>query len=136
MVGVVIVAHGQLARELLNITSTIAGPLERVEAVVFDPQEDPSLLREKLHEAVRKVKGDKGVLLLTDTLGGSPSNLGLSFLSEGEIEVLTGVNLPMLLKLASGTRSKPLREVARELQDYGKEAICLASELLTKKACP
>jgi len=129
MVGVVIASHGKLAEELLRTAETVVGPLSQVRAVnvvASDPE-----VRHKVAEAIRGVDGGEGVLLLTDLLGGSPTQLCLSFLDERQVEVVTGVNLPMVLKLASLRASgKPVVQLARELAEAGQKAIGHASELL------
>jgi mannose PTS system EIIA component len=129
MIGVVIASHGKLAEELLRTAETVVGPLSQVRAVnvvASDPE-----VRHKVAEAIRGVDGGEGVLLLTDLLGGSPTQLCLSFLDERQVEVVTGVNLPMVLKLVSLRASgKPVVQLARELAEAGQKAIGHASELL------
>jgi PTS system mannose-specific IIA component len=86
--------------------------------------------RQDIEQAIERVRGDAGVLLLTDMFGGTPSNLGMTFLSKDQVEVITGVNLPMLIKLASLRSSQDLLAVAREMRDHGRNAIWVASDLL------
>jgi PTS system mannose-specific IIA component len=129
MIGIVIAAHGRLAEELLRTAEVVVGPLAEVRTVnvvATDPE-----VRHKIEEAIRAVDRGEGVLLLTDLLGGSPTQLCLSFLNERKVEVVTGVNLPMVLKLVSlrGT-GKPIAQLAREVADAGQKAIGHASELL------
>src|ERR687891_477893 len=103
MIGVVVVTHGHLATELLNAAETIVGDLPRVTAVSIGWHEDVQDAREEIAQAVGRVQAEHGVLVLTDMFGGTPSNLGMTFLETGRVEVITGVNLPMLIKVASMT---------------------------------
>lgn len=130
MIGVVVVTHGHLATELLNAAETIVGDLPRFTAVSIGWHEDVQDAREEISQAIARVQGDHGVLLLTDMFGGTASNLGITFLEGGRVEVLTGVNLPMLIKLASMTPRADVLEVARELREHGRNAIWVASDLL------
>jgi PTS system mannose-specific IIA component len=130
MIGVVVVTHGQLATELLNAAETIVGDLPRFTAVSIGWHEDVQDARNEIADAIGRVQAEHGVLLLTDMFGGTPSNLGMTFLDTGKIEVVTGINLPMLIKLASMTDASDLLETARELREHGKNAIWVASDLL------
>ena len=130
MIGVVVVTHGQLAIELLNAVEMIVGDLPRFTAVSIGWHDDVNDAREEIAQAVERVKGDGGVLLLTDMFGGTPSNVGMTFLEPNGLEVITGVNLPMLIKLASLSASNDLLAVAREMRDHGRTAIWVASDLL------
>jgi len=129
MIGVVVAAHGRLAEELLRTAEAVVGPLSGVGTVnvlASDPE-----MRHKIEQAIRSVDGGEGVLLLTDLLGGSPTQLCLSFLNERKVEVVTGVNLPMLLKLVSlRPAGKPIAQLAREVAEAGQKSIGHASELL------
>ncbi|MEQ1869907.1 MAG: hypothetical protein ABL961_07775 [Vicinamibacterales bacterium] len=129
MIGVVVVTHGQLANELLNAAEMIVGDLPQFTAVSIGWHDEVNDAREDIAQAIERVRGDSGVLLLTDMFGGTPSNLGMTFLSDA-LEVITGVNLPMLLKVASMPASTDLRAVARELRDHGRSSIWVASDLL------
>jgi PTS system mannose-specific IIA component len=130
MIGVVVVTHGQLATELLNAAEMIVGDLPRFAAVSIGWHDDVNDAREEIAQAVERVRGQEGVLLLTDMFGGTPSNLGMTFLEIDRLEVITGVNLPMLIKLASLRRSSDLLAVAQEMRDHGRNAIWVASDLL------
>jgi PTS system mannose-specific IIA component len=130
MIGVVVVTHGQLATELLNAAEMIVGELPQFAAVSIGWHEDVNDAREDIAQAVERVRAEQGVLLLTDMFGGTPSNLGMTFLEKDQLEVITGVNLPMLIKLASIRTSRDLLTVARELRDDGRSAIWVASDLL------
>ena len=136
MIGVVVVTHGQLAVELVNAAEMIVGDLPQFTAVSIGWHEDVNDAREDIAQAVERVKGDGGVLLLTDMFGGTPSNLGMTFLETDRIEVITGVNLPMLIKLASLRTSSDLLAVAREMRDHGRNAIWVASDLLRGDKTP
>src|SRR5690606_40553340 len=108
----------------------IVGDLPRFAAVSIGWHDEVNDAREDIAQAIERVRSDEGVLLLTDMFGGTPSNLGLTFLEEGRVEVITGVNLPMLIKLASLRTSQDLLAVAREMRDHGRHAIWVASDLL------
>jgi mannose PTS system EIIA component len=130
MIGVVVVTHGQLATELVHGAETIVGDLPHVTAVSIGWHEDTREARAEIEQAMARVKGDEGVLLLTDMFGGTPSNLAMTFLTQGRVEVVTGVNLPMLIKLASIRAQTDLLTIARELREDGRNAIWVASDLL------
>ena len=130
MIGVVVVTHGQLATELVNAAEMIVGDLPQFTAVSIGWHDDVNDAREDIAQAIERVRGEEGVLLLTDMFGGTPSNLGMTFLEGDRLEVITGVNLPMLIKLASLSRSSDLLAVAKEMRDHGRNAIWVASDLL------
>jgi PTS system mannose-specific IIA component len=130
MIGVVVVTHGQLAIELLNSAEMIVGDLPQFAAVSIGWHDEVNDAREDIAQAIERVRGDAGVLILTDMFGGTPSNLGMTFLEKDRLEVITGVNLPMLIKLASLVESRDLLAAARELREYGRNAIWVASDLL------
>jgi mannose PTS system EIIA component len=129
-IGVVVVTHGQLASELLNAAEMIVGDLPGFAAVSIGWHDEVSIAREEIARAIAKVDAGGGVLLLTDMFGGTPANLGLSFLDAGRIEVVTGVNLPMLIKLAKAPGESDVLELARRLCEHGRTAIRVASDLL------
>ncbi len=130
MVGLVVATHGGLADELVRTAEGIVGKLEGCRTVSIGSGTDMAVSRELLGAAIQAVNGGDGVLVLTDMFGGSPANLALTFLDEG-IEVLTGVNLPMLLKLSTCRSEKlALAATAQMLTSYGQKNITLASELL------
>jgi mannose PTS system EIIA component len=130
MIGVIVVTHGQLANELVNAARTIVGDLPQFEAVSIGWHDDPTVAREAISSAIARVHGPAGVLILTDMFGGTPSNLGLTFLEDNRVEIITGVNLPMLIKLAQLQTSSDLMAVAREMREVGRNAIWVASDLL------
>jgi len=126
----VVVTHGQFATELLAAAEMIYGPVGHITAISIGWQDDVEAARDEVERAISRVSQGAGVLLLTDMFGGTPTNIASMFLAEGEVEVVTGVNLPMLIKLAGQKGGEPLSEVARRVRDQGREAIYLAGELL------
>ena len=130
MIGVVVVTHGQLATELLNAAETIVGDLPRFTAVSIGWHEDTQDAREEIAQAIGRVRQGHGVLILTDMFGGTPSNLAMTFLGQQDVEVITGVNLPMLIKAAGLKEQDTLLAVAREMREHGRNAIWVASDLL------
>jgi PTS system mannose-specific IIA component len=134
MVGIVIVTHCNLSFAFLEVIKEIAERIEFCEGVGINPQErgeEKSL--QAIIEAIKKVDQGNGVILLTDMFGGTPTNLCLSLLEEGKIEVLTGINLPVLLKLATIKDRSDIKKLGQELKEYGQKNICLAAEMLKKK---
>ena len=129
MVGIVVATHGGLAEELLRTAEGIVGPLEQCEAVSVGAGSSMEDQRARLGEAVKRVDRGDGVLVLTDMFGGTPANLALTFLDD-RLEVVTGVNLPMILKLATARADLGLRAAAELATGYGQKNITLASELL------
>ena len=130
MIGIVVVTHGQLAGELVNAARTIVGEIPRIASVSIGWSDDMMSARDAIEKALQDVGGEEA-LILTDMFGGTPTNLSLPFLSP-RVEIVTGVNLPMLIKLSS-LREGDLLEVARVVRDQGKGAIYVASEVLEKK---
>ena len=130
MIGVVVVTHGQLATELLNAAETIVGDLPRFAAVSFGWHDDTEDARAEIEQTIGRVDEGAGVLILTDMFGGTASNLAMSCLSPGKVEVITGVNLPMLIKLANLPEQSDLLASAREMREHGRNAIWVASDLL------
>ena len=130
MIGVVVVTHGQLATELVNAAETIVGDLPNFFAVSIGWHEDVQDARDEIAAAIEKVKQPGGVLLATDMFGGTPSNLGITFLEQDKVEIVTGVNLPMLIKAAGIKDDKSLTDIARDLREHGRNAIWVASDLL------
>ena len=130
MIGVVVVTHGQLAIELVNAAEMIVGDLPQFTAVSIGWHDDVNDAREDIEKAIERVRGEEGVLLLTDMFGGTPSNLGMTFLEKDRLEVITGVNLPMLIKLASLRQTEALDRAALGAQEAGRKYINVASQLL------
>ena len=134
MIGVVIVTHCRLAEELIAAAKLVVGEeLKQFQPVSIGPSEGTEDIREKIVGAIRKVDEGQGVLILTDMYGGTPSNISLSFLEDKKIEVITGVNLPMLLKLATYPNEMDLEKLAVYITEYGQRNINLASEVLKKR---
>lgn len=134
MIGVLITTHGNLGNELIHAAELIKGPLKDVMHVCVDQNKGVEDAKKEISNAIKKLDKGKGVLILTDLFGGTPSNISLSFMKEGKVEVLTGVNLPMLLKVSDIKAETTLNEFANFIKDYGKKNISLASEILSKKA--
>ena len=131
MVGVVVVTHGRLADELVKTAEGIVGSIQGIRCLCINPHAGSDDTRRQIKQAIQEVDGGAGVLILTDMFGGTPSNLSLSFLESDSVEVLTGVNLPMLLKLASPNRkNEPLKELAESLENAGRGSITLAGRIL------
>jgi len=130
MIGVVVVTHGQLATELLNAAETIVGDLPQFAAVSIGWHDDVEQARAEIAEAIERVAGEHGAIVLTDMFGGTPSNLAITLIEDGRVEVVTGVNLPMLLKLAGARDSGDVRVIARRGREDGRGAIWVASDLL------
>lgn len=131
MIGIVIVTHSQLGDALIDAAGFIIGaPPQAVVAVSIDLNQNVDRLRQKIAAGLRQVRSDEGTLILTDMFGGTPSNLSYSFLEEGRVEVLSGVNLPMLIKAINTRERMRLPELAAELEVYGKKSISLASSIL------
>jgi mannose PTS system EIIA component len=136
-VGVVVVTHGQLAAELLNAAEMIVGDLPHFTAVSIGWHDDVNLAREEIGRAIERVREKVsspeepgGVLVLADMFGGTPANLGVTFLEKDRVEVITGLNLAMLMKLARPLKETDLLTLAREIRDQGRNAIWVASDLI------
>jgi len=127
------VTHGSLARELTAAARRIIDGLEDVVPISIGWEQDVDEARERIKAGLEKVTGTAGALILTDMFGGTPTNLALTFLEEGHIEVVTGVNLPMLLKLTTLADDRPLRDVAADLKEQAQKSIHVASEVLASE---
>ncbi len=134
MIGVVLVTHGRLAQEFIAALEHVVGPQQNMAAVCIGPDDDMEQRRREIVASVAAVDGGQGVVLLTDMFGGTPSNLAISVLDQGRVEVVAGVNLPMLIKLASLRGDKPLATVIAEAQRAGRKYISVASQLLADEA--
>jgi PTS system mannose-specific IIA component len=130
MIGLVVVAHFNLAREMVAATELIVGEQEQFVAVGIFPNEQVEDTKEKIVSALRSVDTGDGVIILTDMFGGTPSNISLSFLEEGRVEVVAGVNLPMLIKLVTYREGRALDELASFITQYGQKNIYLATDVL------
>ena len=129
-IGGVIVSHGQVATELVAAAEAVVGELDHIAAVSIGWHDDVDLAKEEIERAIKKVSQGIGVLLLTDMFGGTPTNISAMFLKENEVEIVTGVNLPMVIKLASHSRETSLSELAKEVEEQGKQSIYRTSALL------
>lgn len=127
----VIVTHGHLAGELLAAAEMIIGSISHITAISIGWHDDVEAAHHEIERAIARVSQGRGVLLLTDMFGGTPTNIASMFLTEGEVEVVTGVNLPMVIKLASQAEDEALPGVARRVRDQGQEGIYLAGDLLS-----
>ncbi len=134
MVGVLLVTHPHLGEEFIRSAELICGKLPSLTNVSIDTRKGVEELRKEIAEAIRSVDQGAGVLILTDMFGGTPSNMSLAFLQEGEVEVLTGLNLPMLIKLSNCREGRSLKDLAKLIKEAGQRNINLASEILQKKA--
>ena len=130
MIGIVLVTHGKLAEEFLSAMVHIVGEQKHIAAICIQPEDDMEKRRDDILKAVKKVESGDGVILLTDMFGGTPSNLAISVMSEGEVEVIAGVNLPMLIQLARSRQTQTLESAVNDAQDAGKKYISVASNLL------
>jgi PTS system mannose-specific IIA component len=133
MIGGIIVSHGRLAEELLNALTIILGEAPNIEAISIGWYNDVDDSKKKINQSLKKVDQKNGIIIFTDMFGGTPSNLSFSFLKDNRVEIITGVNLPMLIKFVSLQRSNNLKEVARKVVEQGKKNIHLASALLSSK---
>ena len=131
LIGGVVVTHGTLAAELVNAAQTIVGDIRHITAVSIGWHDDVDHAREEIGRAIKRVEAGAGVLVLTDMFGSTPTNLACTFIGEASIEVVTGVNLPMIIKLADQQNDEGLSVVARRVRDQGQKNIYLASEVLT-----
>ncbi|KAB0540838.1 PTS sugar transporter subunit IIA [Pseudochrobactrum algeriensis] len=133
MIGLVLVTHGRLAEEFHHAVEHVVGPQENFETVSIGADDDMEKRREDIVAAVAKADQGQGVIILTDMFGGTPSNLAISVLDAGRVEVIAGVNLPMLIKLTSVRQSGDMEASLREAQDAGRKYINVASQVLTSK---
>jgi PTS system mannose-specific IIA component len=131
MIGLVLVSHAGIAHELLESAEMIMGKIEGVEAVSINPDDQADRIRDSIEGAIKKVD-EGGVIIMTDMFGGTPSNMSLSFLQENHIEVLTGVNLPMMIKFVADRSKFEVAELAEKLKQCGRESIIVAGEYLKK----
>lgn len=133
MIGMVLVTHGRLAEELIAALEHVVGPQSATIAVCIGPEDDMEQRRADILESVAKVDDGDGAVLLTDMFGGTPSNLAISIMGKAKVEVIAGVNLPMLIKLASVRNDQPLASAVNSAQEAGRKYINVASNLLAGK---
>lgn len=131
MIGLVVVAHARLAAELINAAEMIVGPIERAVAVEIKPDDSVDIIRGALTSAMKTVSAE-GIIMMTDMFGGTPSNMSLSFLEDNRVEVLTGVNLPMLIKFASDRSKYQVADLAAQIRDCGRDGVTVAGDYLKK----
>jgi PTS system mannose-specific IIA component len=130
MIGLVLVTHGRLAEEFIAATEHVVGPQEALRAICIGPDDDMDLRKTEIQEAVKEVNQGDGVIILTDMFGGTPSNLALALMEKGKVEVLAGINLPMLVKVASLRKDTPLEKAVSKAAESGRKYINVASEVL------
>ena len=129
-IGGVIVSHGQVANELLSAAETVVGELRNITAVSIGWHDDVETAKKEIERAIKQVSAGRGVLLLTDMFGGTPTNISAMFIKQNEVELVTGVNLPMVLKLATTNGGVTLAEVAKSVEEQGKQSIYRTGALL------
>ncbi len=130
MIGLVLVTHGNLANEFISAMQHVVGKQEQVAPVCIGPEDDMEMRRAEILKKVEDVNDGSGVVVLTDMFGGTPSNLAISIMDRAKVEIIAGVNLPMLIKLASLRKEKNLKETVEGAQEAGKKYINIASQLL------
>ncbi len=133
MIGGLIVSHGKLAEELLNALTIIIGEAVNIEAISIGWYDDVEESKKRISQSLKKIDQKNGVVIFTDMFGGTASNLSFSFLKDNRVDIITGVNLPMLIKFVSLQRSNNLKEVAKKVYEQGRKNIHLASDLLKSK---
>jgi len=134
MIGGIIVSHGKLGEELLNALTIILGEAPNIEAISIGWYDDVEESKRKINQSLKRVDQKSGVVIFTDMFGGTPSNLSFAFQKDNQIEIITGVNLPMLIKFVSLQRSNNIKDVAKRVVEQGKKNIHLASALLGSKS--
>ena len=130
MIGLVLVTHGNLALEFISAMQHVVGKQEQVEAVCIGPEDDMEMRREEILKKAGEVNSGNGTIVLTDMFGGTPSTLAISIMDRAPVEIIAGINLPMLIKLASLRKDKSLKEAVEGAQEAGKKYINIASQLL------
>jgi len=130
MIGLVLVTHGNLALEFISAMQHVVGKQDQVEAVCIGPDDDMEVRREEILKKAEQVNKGEGTIVLTDMFGGTPSNLALSIMEKAQVEIIAGINLPMLIKLCSLRKDKSLKESVTGAQEAGKKYITVASQLL------
>jgi PTS system mannose-specific IIA component len=134
MIGMILVTHGKLAEEFVHAMQHVVGRQDAVATVCIGPNDDMERRRKEISDAVKKVDSGAGVIILTDLFGGTPSNLAISLMKAGHVEVIAGINLPMLIRLAKARNSMDVREAAKAARDAGRNYITIASEFLGQDA--
>lgn len=134
MIGMILVTHGKLAEEFVNAMQHVVGRQEAVATVCIGPNDDMEKRRREIADAIKAVDSGKGAIILTDLFGGTPSNLAISLMKAETVEVIAGINLPMLIRLAKARNCMPLKEAAIAARDAGRNYITVASEYLGQDA--
>jgi PTS system mannose-specific IIA component len=134
MIGLVLVTHGRLAAEFVTAMEHVVGPQQAVESICIGPDDDMEARRDDIEKAVVRVDDGDGVILLTDLFGGTPSNLAISLMSAGRIEVIAGINLPMLIRLAGARHTMKVKAAVAAAREAGRKYISVASEILGEAA--
>lgn len=130
MIGLVLVTHGNLANEFISAMQHVVGKQEQIAPVCIGPEDDMEMRRTEIMKKVEEVNDGSGVVVLTDMFGGTPSNLAISIMDRAPVEIIAGVNLPMLIKIATLRKEKDLKETVEGAQEAGKKYINIASQLL------
>ncbi len=133
MIGIVLVTHGRLGEEFVSALEHIVGKQDGIACVCIQPDDDMEHRRRNILDEIKKVQGPEGVILLTDMFGGTPSNLAISVMNETDVEVIAGVNLPMLIQLARIRKTHDLASAVTDVQDAGRKYINVASQLLADR---
>lgn len=133
MIGMVLVTHGDLAKEFVRALEHVVGPQKNIGTVCIGPEDDMEERRQEIIDCVQQTDEGDGVVILTDMFGGTPSNLAISILGQGPVEVIAGINLPMLIKLAGLRASSSLQTAVTQAQEAGKKYINVASQLLSSE---
>ena len=134
MIGLVLVTHGRLAAEFVVAMEHVVGPQAAVESICIGPEDDMELRRADIAKAIRAVEGGRGVIVLTDLFGGTPSNLAISLMQPGKVEVIAGINLPMLIRLEGARRTMTVKDAVAAAREAGRKYISVASEVLGEAA--
>ena len=134
MIGLVLVTHGRLAAEFVVAMEHVVGPQSAVEAICIGPDDDMEMRRGDIAKAIRTVEGGRGVIVLTDLFGGTPSNLAISLMQPGKVEVIAGINLPMLIRLEGARRTMSVKDAVAAAREAGRKYISVASEVLGEAA--
>lgn len=134
MIGMILVTHGNLAEEFVHAMEHVVGDQSAVETVCIGPNDDMERRRSEIAQAIEAVDSGEGVIILTDLFGGTPSNLAISLMQAGKVEVIAGINLPMLIRLAKARQCMPVRDAAIAARDAGRNYITIASEYLGQDA--
>lgn len=134
MIGLILVTHGKLADEFVHAMEHVVGSQDAISTICIGPNDDMEMRRDEIRAAIEKVQQDNGVIILTDLFGGTPSNLAISLMEAGKVEVIAGINLPMLIRLAGARKSMGINEAVEAAQEAGRNYITVASQLLGEEA--